>query len=181
MPYARQYTLQEIKGRLQISEGNRIVTGVTVQPGGQVTPTAFGSVEAHAGMHAGASLLDQTARVNTPGQPRTTGTYWSTDDQAAATLEVLNSPTGQAGLAQLDGAAREAFIGPVALTPNRYRMAVAHDDSDLGANVPGHVGRNSAARTGAGATEVVQFAATGSVKIIRLPGGMFIIQTSFPS
>src|SRR3546814_20957361 len=79
---------------------------------------------AHAHIHAGASFLDMPARVNTPGEPRATGTYWNDDDQAAATLEVLNSMSGQVALRRLDIGEGRAPMENL-LTANHYQHSDA--------------------------------------------------------
>jgi hypothetical protein len=176
MPFSRRYTLEEVKGMLQIYRGNHAITGHV--PGtNQLTRSPAG---AHAHIHGGANILEMKARVNTPGEPRSTGTYWTEDDQAAATLEILNSFQGQIALRRLDIGEKEATMSST-LTPNRYRVSNAHDKSDKGAGVAGHLGRNQAARANAGATFESSYATQGFVKVVKGVGGLMQIQTSYPS
>ncbi|MEK6481966.1 hypothetical protein WJR50_30780 [Catalinimonas sp. 4WD22] len=169
MIFSRKYTLEEVKGLLQIYRGNQAITGVnSVNSTVQRSPAA-----AHAHIHGGANFLEQRARVNTPGEPRKTGTYWSEQDQAAATLEVLNSDNGRIALRQLDigesSAVMEAY-----LTPGRFRVASAQDASQ------GVLGRNNPARAHAGSINSQGFASKGFVKVVKGVGGQLQIQTSFP-
>jgi hypothetical protein len=179
MAFARQYSLQEVRGMLQIYRSNHAVHGVNAQH--QVTRAVAG---AHAHIHAGASYLDLQARVNTPGQPRLTGTYWSDEDQAAATLEVLNSAGGQVELAKLDNPAlavgdkRAAIFAP--LTPGRYKVAQAADRSNQPGQ-PGNLVKNSPLRANAGSRQEVRMASQGFVLAVPGVGGLLQIQTSWPS
>lgn len=175
MPYSRRYTLQEVKGMLQIYRGNHAMTGRN-----QVTHRHDrAGAGAHAHIHAGASFLDMQARVNTPGEPRATGTYWNDDDQAAATLEVLNSMSGQIALRRLDiGETRAPMEAP--LMANRYKISDAHDRSDR-VGQAGHLGRNAAGRAGAGSIQTVGFASKGFVLVVPGVAGQLQIQTSYPS
>jgi hypothetical protein len=179
MAFARQYSLQEVQGMLQIYRNNHAIHGVDANH--QITRANAG---AHADIHAGASFLDLQARVNTPGQPRLTGTYWSTEDQAAATLEVLNSAAGQLELAKLDdpllaiGDKRAAIRAP--LTPGRYKVAQAQDRSNHPGQ-PGHLVNNSPLRANAGARQEVKMASQGFVLAVPGVGGLLQIQTSWPS
>ena len=175
MPFSRRYTLQEVKGMLQIYRNNHAITGLV--PGTHTfTRSPAG---AHAHIHGGSNSLEQQARVNTPGEPRATTTYWSEDDQAGATLEILNSFAGQIALRRLDIGEKEAAMTS-ALTPNRYKVSSTHDKSDKGGQ-PGHFGRNDARRANAGATHITSFATQGFVKVVKGVGGLMQIQTSFPS
>jgi hypothetical protein len=175
MPFSRRYTLDEVKGMLRIYGNNRAVTG-RVPGTNQVTRSA---APAHAHVHGGANLLDQRARVNRPGEPRSTSTYWTADDQAAATMDILNSFQGQVALRRLDIGENEAGMEST-LAPNRYRVSKAHDRSDLG-GAPGHLGRNAPGRANAGSTERTGFATHGFVKVVKGVGGLLQIQTSYPS
>ena len=182
MSFSRPYALEEVKGMLQIYRHNRAITGRSLVPGAHMLDVHMmtrSAAPAHADIHGGANLLQQQARVNTPGEPRSTGTYWTEDDQAAATLEVLNSFNGRIALRRLDIGETEATMS-AALTPQRYRVSNAHDRSDLGA-VPGHLGRNHAGRMNAGATHTTGYATQGFVKVIKGVGGLMQIQTSYPS
>jgi hypothetical protein len=169
MPYSRRYTLTEIKGMLQIYRNNRQVTGVGP---GHVVQRSNAEMHAQA-FHGGASMLDLTQRVNTPGQPRTSGTYWNEDDQAAATLEIINSMAGQIALRRLDIGEGRAPI-EAALTPNRYRMSSATDAS------MGFATKASPARVGAGAVHTTTFATKGFVLCLPGVAGQLQIQTSYP-
>lgn len=174
MAFQRKYTREEVQGMLKIFQGNKAFLGFDADMNVQRAGAA-----AHAEIHGGASYLDQKGRVNTPGEPRMTGTYWTEDDQIDATLEVLNSIQGQLELAKFDlGETRVGINGP--LTPGQFRMASAHDDSDKGANQPGHVGRNNAARIGAGATHMQGHATEGFVLLLKGVGGLLQVQTSYP-
>lgn len=181
MPYSRTYTLEEVKGMLQIFRDNRAIIGRHLALGQvlDIHMMTRAQAPAHAHIHGGADLLEQQARVNTPGEPRSTGTYWTEDDQALATLEILNSAPGQLALGQLDTGAGDATIR-APLTPQRYKVSTAHDRSDLGGQ-PGHLGRNNAGRYGAGATHTSSYATQGFVKVVRGVGGLMQIQTSYPS
>lgn len=173
MAYSRRYTLAEVKGFLQIYRANHAVQGIG--PGHHIQRAGAG---AHAHIHGGANLLAMQARVNTPGEPRSTGTYWNEDDQAAATLELLNSMAGQIALRRLDiGEGRAPMEGP--LTPQRYRMSEAHDRSDRPGQA-GHLGRNAATRVGQGAVHTVLYATRGFVLAVPGVAGQLQIQTSYP-
>lgn len=173
MAYSRRYTLHEVKGFLQIYRANHAVQGVG--PGHHLQRAAAG---AHAHIHGGADLRQMQARVNTPGEPRSTGTYWNEDDQAAATLEIINSMAGQIALRRLDiGEGRAPMEGP--LIAGRYRMSEAHDRSDH-QGLPGHLGRNSPLRTGQGAVHTVLYATRGFVLAVPGVAGQLQIQTSYP-
>lgn len=175
MAYSRRYTLQEVKGMLQIYRGNHAM--INANPATHRHQRA--PAGAHAHIHAGASFLDMQARVNTPGEPRATGTYWNDEDQAAATLEVLNSMAGQIALRRLDIGEGRAPMEAM-LMSNRYRISDAHDRSDrLGQ--PGHLGRNAAGRMNAGSIQTVGFAAKGFVLAVPGIAGQLQIQTSYPS
>lgn len=170
MAYSRQYTLAEIKGMLQIYRNNRQFLGVDDE--GKVQ-RAKKPMHAQT-LHGGASRLELTKRVNTPHEPRMSGTYWNEDDQAAATHELLNSVEGQEALRRLDiGENRAAFTA--LLTPNRYMMANAVDNSKAAG-----VGRNDPARKDAGATHRTAFAVSGFVLCVSGVGGQLQIQTSYP-
>ena len=175
MAFSRQHELSEVKGMLQIYRNNHAITNVDANTGA-ITRSNAG---AHAHIHGESSFLDQRARVNTPGEPRTTGTYWNSDNQARATLEILNSGTGQTALQDLDNGQSNTVI-QTALTLNTYRYAAASDASNLGPNVPGHVGRNNQARIGAGSNHSQGYATQGFVKVVKGVGGLMQIQTSYP-
>jgi hypothetical protein len=174
MAFSRRYTLAEVKGMLQIFEGNRSITGVNPH-----THTATRAANpAHAvAFHGGSGLLDMTARVNTPGEPRSSGTYWSQDDQAAATLEILNSFQGQIALRRLDIGETSATIEST-LVPARYRMSTATDLSSLAG--PGQLARANPGRVGQGAVHATTYAARGFVKVVKGVGNLMQIQTSYP-
>ncbi len=178
MPYARLYTLAEIKGMLQIYKNNYAIHGVNA-----AHKFVRATHAAHADVHSGADFLALQARVNTPGEPRTTGTYWNDSDQANATLEVLNSPAGQLLLATLDNAAlpaqqkRAAIDAPLV---GNYKVAEAVDRSNA-PGTAGHLARAAAARVGAGSVQTVRFALRGFVLAVPGVGGQLQIQTSYPS
>ncbi|MGL5009080.1 MAG: hypothetical protein ACRC6I_04310 [Paracoccaceae bacterium] len=181
MPFARQYSLAEVKGYLTIYRNNHAFHGVNAANNNVIRAVAG----AHANIHAGSSYLDLQGRVNTPGQPRTSGTWWNEEDQAKATLELLNSVAGQAQLAVLDNAAlpigqrRAAIAGPV--TPGTYRMANATDRSSIAGGPNPVLPRASGARVGAGSVQTVAMA-TGAF-VLAVPGiaGQLQIQTSYPT
>lgn len=179
MPFARVYSLMEVKGYLAIYRNNHAVHGIGA--GHAIVRAAAG---AHAHIHGGANALDLQARVNTPGQPRKSGTWWNEEDQAKATLELLNSAAGQLQLAILDNAAlpianrRAAIAGPV--TPGKYRMANATDRSSIAALGP-TVPNNNALRANAGAVQTVAMATGGFVLAVPGVGGQLQIQTSYPT
>src|SRR3546814_10685891 len=106
---------------------------------------------AHAHIHDGASFLDMQALVNTPGEPRATGTYWNDDDQAAATLEVLNSMSGRVALRRLDIGEGRAPMETL-LTANHYNLSDARDRSNR-VGQPGHMFKNAPGRVGAGSIQ----------------------------
>jgi len=175
MAFSRRYTLIEVKGMLQIYRGNHAI--VSVGPGDfQLVRATAG---AHAHIHAGASYLDLQHRVNTPGEPRMTGTYWSDDDQAAATLEVLNSFQGQIKLRLLDMGEKRAAM-ECSLKPDTYRVAQATDRSNLPGQ-PGNLTKGSQLRAVAGADQSVSHATKGFVLAVPGVGKLLQIQTSFPS
>ncbi|WP_420858843.1 hypothetical protein [Marivivens marinus] len=171
--YRRRYTEMEVRGMLQIYGGNRMMTGVG--PGGR---TQRSPAPAHASIHGGASFLDQRTRVNTPGEPRTTGTYWTFDDQVSATTEILNSMQGQIALQRLEIGEKDCVM-EAALPHRKYKISSAHDDSDKGGGA-GHLGRNNAGRMGAGSTHTQGYAVRGFVKAVAGINGTLQIQTSFP-
>jgi hypothetical protein len=179
MPFARLYSLAEVKGFLAIYRNNHAIHGIGA--GHAIVRADHG---AHAHIHGGASARDLQARVNTPGQPRTSGTWWNEDDQAKATLELLNSAAGQAQLANLDNAAlpitnrRAEIRGPV--TPGTYRMANATDRSSIPAVGP-TVPRDNPLRNNAGAVQRVAMATGGFVLAVPGVGGQLQIQTSYPT
>lgn len=172
MAYSRRYTLFEIRGMLQIYRNNRQIIGIGA---GRVLQRAPNPMHAQK-FHGGASRLDLTERVNTPGEPRMSGTYWSEDDQAAATLEVLNSMAGQIALRRLDIGEGRAPM-EAALTLNRYRMASATDASSL---LKTPVPKASEKRIGAGAVHRTSYASKGFVLCVPGVAGLLQIQTSFP-
>ena len=173
MPYQRQYTREEVQGMIKLFEGNRLFQ--RTEAGHVIRANAA----AHANIHAGASFLDQRTRVNTPRQPRTTGTYWSEDDQIDATLDVINSFEGQIRLRQLDMGERRLSIESNLPAGSSYRVSVAHDNSDRG-GAAGHLGRNNLGRRNAGSTRQLSTARRGFVLLLRAPGGLLQVQTSFP-
>ncbi len=176
MAFARPYSLHEVKGMLQIFEGNLAIQ--TVNPLHRVQRA---NEPAHAiTRHGGADMHFQGNRVNTPGEARTTGTYWNRDDQAAATMEILNSPTGQQELRKIDLGTQTFASIRANLPPNRYRISVATDRSNTGQGNAGHLNRNDVGRTNAGALHVTTYATTGFVKAVKGVGGLLQIQTSFP-
>jgi len=168
MAFSRKYTLMEVQGMLRIYRGNRAITGVNTL--GQLQRS---NAPSHAHIHGGANFLEQRARVNTPGQPRTTGTYWSEQDQAEATLEVLNSDDGRIALRRLDIGESETVID-ARLTQGRYRVSTARDAST------GVLSRNDVGRATAGSTHTQSYASRGFVKVVKGVGGLLQIQTSFP-
>lgn len=172
MPFQRQYTRDEVRGMLKIFEGNCALNGIL---NGRVQRS---DAAAHAHIHGGSTFLEQRARVNTPGEPRKTGTYWNTDDQVDATTEILNSHQVQIQLRQLDIGEQRLGV-EAALTHGKYRISKATDNSDLGGN-PGHLGRKNPGRVNAGSTHVQGFAKKGFVLLIRQPGNLLQIQTSYP-
>jgi hypothetical protein len=160
---------------IKIFEGNRAYLGRDAA----TNRVHRAGAAAHANIHAGASRLDQAARVNTPGQPRGTGTYWSEADQVAATTEILNHHLSQIQLRRLDtGDTRLGLEAP--LSPGRFKVAEASDDSNLGPNVQGHLGRNNAARAGAGSSHTQGYATRGFVLLVKGVGGLLQVQTSYP-
>lgn len=173
MAYARLYSLGEVKGFLQIYRSNHAIQGV-----GPNHVLQRANAGAHAHVHGGANLLDMQARVNTPGEPRATGTYWNEDDQAAATVELLNSAAGQAELQLLDLGQMRASIQGM-LIPNRYKMSLAEDRSNRQGQ-PGHLVKNSPQRVGQGAVHTVMFATRGFVLAVPGVAGQLQIQTSYP-
>ncbi|MFT5229367.1 MAG: hypothetical protein ACI9EV_002521, partial [Urechidicola sp.] len=132
---------------------------------------------AHAHIHGDSNFLDQRARVNTPGEPRQTGTYYNVDDQAAATLELLNSAAGTIALRALDIGGTDAVI-ETNLTPDYYRSASAQDASQPAG--PNHFNRNDEGRRDAGSIHTQAFARRGFVKVVKGVGGLMQIQTSYP-
>ena len=126
------------------------------------------------------NFLEQRARVNTPGEPRGTGTYWTEADQAAATCEVLNSFQGRIALRKLDIGETRAVIESI-LTRDRYSVANAADNSNHGPGHANHLGRNNAGRAGAGSTHSRGYAKRGLVVVVKGVGGLMQIQTSYPS
>ncbi len=179
MPFARLYALSEVKGFLAIYRNNHAIQGIN--PNNTLVRSQAG---AHAHIHGGASFGDLQARVNTPGQPRKSGTWWNEDDQAKATMELLNSAAGQVQLAILDNAAlpiaqrRASIAGTV--TPGLYRMANAVDRSSistLGPTVP----NNNPLRANAGSVQTVAMATGGFVLAVPGVAGQLQIQTSYPT
>lgn len=179
MPFARLYALSEVKGFLAIYRNNHAIHGVNANS--TIVRADHG---AHAHIHGGASYGDLQARVNTPGQPRKSGTWWNEEDQAKATLELLNSAAGQVQLAILDNAAlaitarRAAIAGPV--TPGTYRMANATDRSSVAALGP-TVPNNNPLRANAGSVQTVAMATGGFVLAVPGVAGQLQIQTSYPT
>ena len=174
MKFQRQYTYYEVQGMIKIFQGNRAFLNVDNN-----NIVHRPNASAHANLHAGASYLDQRNRVNTPREPRATGTYMNERDQIAATTYILNSHEVQIQLRQLD--LGEQRLGVTAALPvNQYLIAVAEDNSNRGAGNAGHVGRNSQNRWGAGSTHRQVFATQGFVLLIRGVGGLIQIQTSYP-
>jgi hypothetical protein len=167
MAFARQYDLSEVKGMLAIYNGNQLKTATGTTPA------------AHASGHVGSDFRDMRTRVNTPGQTRVDGTYITEDAQAKATQYMLNSPAGQLALQTLDAGQASAVI-TIPLPANTYKMAAVHDRSNVGPGLAGHVGKNNAARGGAGADTVNSFAASGFMKVYKAVGGLLQIQTSYP-
>jgi|GEM_PF-4282812 hypothetical protein len=173
MPFQRQYTKYEVQGMLKIFQGNRAFQGF------QNGVPQRANAPAHANIHGGANFIEQRARVNTPGQPRATGTYWTEDDQINATMEILNYHLSQVQLRRLDlGDRRLSLEAPLA--NGRYRISVAEDNSNIGAGVAGHAGRNNPARRGAGSTHHQGFARKGFVLLVCGVGGLLQVQTSYP-
>jgi hypothetical protein len=179
MPFARLYSLSEVKGFLTIYRGNHAIHGVGA--GNAINRAPHG---AHAHIHGGANVNELQARVNTPGQPRKSGTWWNEDDQARATLELLNSAAGQVQLAILDNLAlpignrRAAIAGPV--TPGIYKMSNATDKSSIPAVGP-TVPNNNPLRANAGAVHTVAMATGGFVLAVPGVAGQLQIQTSYPT
>lgn len=174
MAFSRHYTAAEVEGMLRIFGGNRAITGR--DPNTHQLQRA--DAAAHAHIHGGANYLQLQQRVNTPGEPRATGTYWTEADQVAATTEILNSDAGRIALRRLDIGEQRAAI-TASLTPNRYRVAQASDLSNR-PNLPGHLGRSDPGRAGAGATHTQGYATKGFVLAVKGVGGLLQIQTSFP-
>ena len=168
MAFSKNYSLMEVQGMLRIYKGNHAITGVAAN--GHLQRSDAG---AHAHIHGGANFLEQRDRVNTPGQPRTTGTYWSEQDQAEATREVLNSLEGRVALRRLDIGESSAVM-EASLTVGRYRVSTARDNST------GTLSRNNAMRVNAGSTSTQSYAQRGFVKVVKGVGGLLQIQTSFP-
>lgn len=176
MAYARQYSIDEVKGMLQIFEGNHAIQGVNALHQFQRAAEPVHAVT----RHGGADFHFQGNRVNTPGEARTTGTYWNRDDQAAATTEILNSIAGQQELAKIDNGVQTFASIRANLPPNKYKISVAADRSNTGQGNPGHLNRNDANRATAGATHTTTYATKGFVKAVKGVGGLLQIQTSFP-
>jgi hypothetical protein len=174
MAFSRHYTAAEVEGMLRIFGGNRAITGRDPQ----THHLQRANAPAHAQIHGGANMLEQRQRVNTPGEPRNTGTYWTEADQVAATTEVLNSDAGRIALRRLDIGEQRAAI-TASLTPGRYRVAQAGDRSNM-PNMPGHLGRDNPGRAGAGATHTQGHATKGFVLAVKGVGGLLQIQTSYP-
>ena len=181
MPYQKTYTSDEARFMLQVYEGAHAFRGANAAHQIQRHGAA-----AHAALHGGAGFDAQRTRVNTPGQPRTTGTFHTTDDQVAALTHALNSVPGQAALGQLDANPGQREISfNAGLPPGRFQMTNHADvSSHLDAHgnaLPGHVAKNNAARIGAGSTQT-RAAATGIyVLAMRAPGGKLQIQTCYPT
>lgn len=183
MAFARTYTTNEANFMLQVYEGAKAYRGRNDAN----TKYVRHGAEAHSSLHGGASFAAQRGRVNTPGSPRTTGTFLTRHDQAQALTEALNSAIGQAALRQLDNnPAQRELRFTVQLTMGRYRMSTHHDNSDVrdvtGTPQPalGHLGRNDPRRVGAGSTRTIAPAEQMFVFAMRQPGGKLMIQTCFP-
>lgn len=175
MPFSRQYSRSEVQGMLMIYEGSRPISAI--DPATHAITRQRNP--AHASIHGGASFADQRTRVNTPGEPRMTGTFQTQDDQIDAALAAINSFQGQIQLRRLDGG--ETRLGLQApLPPGRFQISSHHDNSDLGAGVAGHVGRNNAARIGAGSTRQLQTARSAFVLLLKGVGNRLQIQTCYP-
>lgn len=180
MAFARIYALAEVKGFLTIYRNNHAIHGMNAATNTVVRSQAG----AHAHIHGGANFQDLQGRVNTPGQPRKSGTWWNEEDQAKATLELLNSAAGQVQLAKLDnmllpiGDRRATISGPV--TQGIYRMANATDRSSIAALGP-TVPNNNPLRANAGSVQTVAMAMGGFVLAVPGVAGQLQIQTSYPT
>lgn len=181
MAFQKTYTKDEARFMLQVYEGAHAFRGSDASH----MINRHGAA-AHPALHGGAGFDAQRARVNTPGQPRTTGTFHTQEEQAAALAHALNSAAGQAALGQLDANPGQREIKfNAGLPPGQYQMTNHADNSShldaTGNALPGHVAKNNAARTGAGSTQT-QAQATGIyVFAMRAPGGKLHIQTCYPT
>ena len=112
MPFARKYTEMDVRGMLQIMEGN--VNVKSPVPKKKRKP-------AHAmSLHGGTGHDEMIIRVLTKKQPNLSSAYQDFDTQVKATTEVLNSSEGQAELAKLDSGAKKRVRIIASITNGNY-------------------------------------------------------------
>ena len=164
MPAARQYSETEVRGMLQIVEGNVNLASKTPVPADKRAP-------AHAiGLHGGSDHLSMVSRVLDPKSPNKTSVYKDFDTQVRATTELLNSAAGQTELAKLDAGTEKRVRISGALTNGSYYGAVTQKNN---ATVTAATGKTTTSQNFKRATH-------GRVICEKFVGDILQIQTSFP-
>lgn len=163
MAFARQYSLEEVKGMLQIMEGNINLASKTPVPAAKRAP-------AHAiGLHGGVSAPQMTDRVQNELKKKkkfATSSYQTFEMQAGATRDLINSATGQGELAKLDNGT-EKRVAITAVLTGRY----------LGYKTSGTKSGGVKTTTQDGLREVNE----GMVLLEGFVGRLLQIQTSYPA
>jgi hypothetical protein len=157
MPFARKYTEMDVRGMLQIMEGN-----VNIK-----SPVPIGKRQpAHAmSLHGGSGHDQMIVRVLTKKQPNLTSAYQDFDTQVSATTEVLNSSQGQAELAKLDSGAEKRVMITAPLTNGNYHACSV---------------KAQPKKAGIASTQSYKRAMKGLVICEKYIGQLLQIQTSYP-
>lgn len=163
MAYARQYSLDEVKGMLQIMEGNINLASKTPIPLNKRAPAH--AITLHSGVGADA-MKDRVLDELKKKKKFATSAYQTFEMQAGATRDLLNCATGQTELAKLDAKTEKRVLIKAALI-NRY----------LGYQTKGQKAGGVKTTAEEGLHEVAE----GMMICEAFVGGILQIQTSYPA
>jgi len=163
LAYARQYTLEDVKGMLQIMEGNINLVSKTPVPANKRAPAHSMTLHSNVGSDA---MKDRVVDELKKKKKFATSAYQTFEMQAGATRDILNCATGQTELAKLD-----------AKTEKRVQIRATLNNRYLGYQTKGQKAGGVKTTSEEGLHEVAE----GMVICEAFVGGLLQIQTSYPA